>query len=173
MSPRSPWKDTLSREDTPEPSKRHRSSFIVGLLTYFFPFSISNKLRCFIVWLMSFPFLSACPITFTQVGCFHDSGIKPRPLPQLLFTDHDKGSNKYSGKPIHWGGWDLYLSDLVCRCAEQAKAKGYNVFGVQHYGKYPCTLSYRRHFWPYISNWICGNVPAIKSLFLCNFFPPK
>ena len=92
---------------------------------------------------MSFSFLSVCPVKFTQVGCFHDSGIKPRPLPQLLFTDRDKGSNNYSGKPIHWGEWDVYLFDLVCRCAEQAKAKGYNVFGVQHYGKYPCAFSDR------------------------------
>lgn len=83
----------------------------------------------------NFSFLAVCPTKFTRVGCFKDSMIEPRPLPQLLMTDRDSSSHMFSGKPIHWGNWDAYFPDLICRCAEKAKAKGYNVFGIQHYGK--------------------------------------
>ena len=61
--------------------------------------------------------------------------VQPRPLSQLLMTDRDPTSPVYSGIPVHWGMWDVYFPKLICRCAAKAKAKGYNVFGIQHYGR--------------------------------------
>ncbi|CAH3034686.1 unnamed protein product, partial [Porites lobata] len=76
-----------------------------------------------------------CPVKYTRVGCFDDSMVQPRPLSQLLMTDRDPTSPVYSGIPVHWGMWDVYFPKLICRCAAKAKAKGYNVFGIQHYGE--------------------------------------
>ena len=78
---------------------------------------------------------SDCPVKYTRVGCFDDSMVQPRPLSQLLMTDRDPTSPVYSGIPVHWGMWDVYFPKLICRCAAKAKAKGYNVFGIQHYGR--------------------------------------
>ena len=107
------------------PNQRHtKTSTSDGLLLVLY-FKLISK----------FSFLAVCPTKFTRVGCFKDSMIEPRPLPQLLMTDRDSSSHMFSGKPIHWGNWDAYFPDLICRCAEKAKAKGHNVFGIQHYGK--------------------------------------
>ena len=61
-------------------------------------------------------------------------------MPDLLFTDRDSSSAKFSGKHIDWKNWDTYTKDLVCRCAERAKAEGYMVFGLQYYGM--CMVKY-------------------------------
>ena len=77
---------------------------------------------------------------FKFVGCYKDRIKKgvPRQLPVLLFTDRDKSSKRYSGKPIDWGNWDTFIEDLVCRCAKEAKEKRYSHFGIQFYGRRVC-----------------------------------
>ena len=30
----------------------------------------------------------------------------------------------------------MYMSDLVCRCAEQARGKEYDTFGIENYGEH-------------------------------------
>lgn len=83
-----------------------------------------------------------CSVPFTPVGCFNDFHQKnARPLPELLMTDRDMNSVKYSGIKVNWGEWDMYMDDIVCRCAEKAKEKKYSHFGIQNYGK--CTLYLR------------------------------
>ena len=84
-----------------------------------------------------------CTAKFSRVGCYRDSLIDPRPLPELLMTDRDVTSHAYSGKKIDWKNWNEYLPDLVCRCAKKTRDKGYNVFGLQFYGKYKSALIYK------------------------------
>ena len=55
-------------------------------------------------------------------------------MPNLLFTDRDPKSQKFSGKYIDWQNQASYMKDAVCRCAEQATAQGYLFFGLQFYG---------------------------------------
>ena len=77
-----------------------------------------------------------CSVQFTPVGCFNDKQQEHgRPLPELLITDRDMKSPKFSGIKVNWGEWDKYLNDIVCRCAAKAKEKKYSLFGVQNYGK--------------------------------------
>lgn len=96
---------------------------------------ISFILRLFFS-LFLFWCLTDCPVKFARVGCYRDSLINPRPIPELLMTDRDPTSHAYSGKPVDWKNWNEYLHDLVCRCAKKTRDKGYNVFGLQFYGKY-------------------------------------
>ena len=77
----------------------------------------------------------ACFTQFENVGCYADRQLFPRPIPDLLFTDMNKDSPKYSGKEAMLGELDTYLGDVLCRCAEQAQEFGYQYFGVQNHGK--------------------------------------
>ena len=36
---------------------------------------------------------------------------------------------------IDWNDWENYLPGFVCRCAKKAKDLGYDLFGVQFFGK--------------------------------------
>lgn len=49
-------------------------------------------------------------------------------------TDRERRLKIYSGQSIDWRNWDVYMPKFVCRCAELAKEKGHNTFGVQYYG---------------------------------------
>ena len=79
-------------------------------------------------------FSENCPIDFVKKGCFNDLA-NPRALPYLLFTDIDNTSSSFSDFPVDWGSWDDYLGDVVCRCAQRAKAKGYSYFGIENFGE--------------------------------------
>ncbi|XP_028394319.1 uncharacterized protein LOC114518504 isoform X2 [Dendronephthya gigantea] len=67
-----------------------------------------------------------CDVPYKDVGCFIDTQRTPRPLPELLFSERDK---------ISWKKWKSFMSDLICRCAQEARYKQYTHFGVQHYGE--------------------------------------
>lgn len=56
----------------------------------------------------------------------------------MMFTDLDNRTAKYSGFPVDWGSWDNYMDDVVCRCAQVSKAKGFKYFGVENFGEYKC-----------------------------------
>lgn len=56
-------------------------------------------------------------------------------MQELIFTDMDKNSPKYSGIEAKLGELDTYLGNVLCRCAEQAQELGYEYFGVQNHGK--------------------------------------
>lgn len=71
--------------------------------------------------------VTACPAIYTKIGCFRDDMRSPRPLPEL--------KAKYSNIPIDWNNWDTYMTDLVCRCAKEAKVRNYAFFSIQYYGK--------------------------------------
>lgn len=61
-------------------------------------------------------------------------------MPQLLFTDLDESSPDFSGFAINWGNWDSHLDDMVCRCAQLSKAKGFGNFGMANFGEYRVQL---------------------------------
>ncbi|XP_068686100.1 uncharacterized protein [Montipora foliosa] len=77
----------------------------------------------------------ACFTQYKNIGCYADKQLSPRPIPDLIFTDLDKDSPKYSGNEARLGELDTYLSDVLCRCAEQAQELGYKFFGVQNHGE--------------------------------------
>eukprot|EP00795_Rhopilema_esculentum_P016916 gene16916-8404_t len=74
-------------------------------------------------------------VMFERIGCFKDKGKHPRPLPDLILTDRDPSSSKYSGQTINWKKWDTYLPDFVCRCAKATAKEERNIFGLQFYGE--------------------------------------
>lgn len=76
-----------------------------------------------------------CFTKFKNVGCFADMQSSSRPIPELIFTDLDESSTKYSGHKAQLGELDTYLSDLLCRCAELTQELGYEYFGLQNHGE--------------------------------------
>ena len=76
-----------------------------------------------------------CFTKFKNVGCFADMQTSSRPIPELIFTDLDENSTKYSGHKAQLGELDTYLSDLLCRCAELTQELGYEYFGLQNHGE--------------------------------------
>ena len=76
-----------------------------------------------------------CFTKFKNVGCFADMQTSSRPIPELIFTDLDESSTKYSGHKAQLGELDTYLSDLLCRCAELTQELGYEYFGLQNHGE--------------------------------------
>ena len=78
---------------------------------------------------------TTCFTQFENVGCYADKQLSPRPIPDLIFSDLDKESPKYSGNEARLGELDAYLSDVLCRCAEQTQELGYIFFGVQNHGE--------------------------------------
>ena len=82
-----------------------------------------------------FSLIESCGASYLRLGCYKDKHTRgQRPLSNLLFTDRDHTSDKFSGKHIDWENFDTYMKDVVCRCAERAKANGYMFFGLQFYG---------------------------------------
>ncbi|XP_078379790.1 uncharacterized protein LOC144662767 isoform X1 [Oculina patagonica] len=87
----------------------------------------------------------SCAASYLRLGCFNDKHARGlRPMPDMLFTDRDSSSSKFSGIHVDWKNWDTYMKGVVCRCAEKAKAEGYMFFGLQYYGE--CWASKRIHF---------------------------
>ncbi|XP_044178443.1 uncharacterized protein LOC114976229 isoform X3 [Acropora millepora] len=76
-----------------------------------------------------------CAVNYLKQGCFNDK-TKPsqRTMSELLFQDRHKGKT-FSGQKIDWNNWKTYLPELICRCAKAAGKKGYEFFGIQHYGE--------------------------------------
>lgn len=77
-----------------------------------------------------------CPgVSFQRIGCYKEKTQKGRPLSDLLFTDRESSSSKWSGLKYAFQEFNAYLPDLACRCAKATKVKGYTVFGLTNYGK--------------------------------------
>lgn len=103
---------------------------MILVVFFIYIFFLLKRMSCF--------FLSidkACFTQFENVGCYADKQLSPKPIPDLLFSDLDKESPKYSGNEARLGELDTYLSDVLCRCAEQAQELGYTFFGVQNHGQ--------------------------------------
>lgn len=82
-----------------------------------------------------FELVPDCDVEIERIGCFKDNQKAPRPLPDYIMTDREAKLSIYSGQSIDWRNWDVYLPNFVCRCAQSAKEKGHDTFGVQYYGE--------------------------------------
>ena len=81
-----------------------------------------------------FPYVSA-GIEYNRLGCYRDNWQEVRPLAELLFTDRNETSPRYSGKKYIRKNFNrLYLDDLIQRCASQSKKLSYQVFGIENFG---------------------------------------
>jgi len=79
---------------------------------------------------------STVAVSRTDKGCYRDNHqANNRPLPDMIFTDRDSGSDKYSKVPLDWKNWASYLKGLVCRCAEAVNKMKRTIFGLQFYGE--------------------------------------
>ena len=75
-----------------------------------------------------------CGVLFKPLGCFRDGRHDPA-LPHYIYNERDKSIANYGGRLIDWVNWENYLPGFICRCAKKAKELGYDLFGVQFYGK--------------------------------------
>ncbi|KAJ7388764.1 hypothetical protein OS493_035875 [Desmophyllum pertusum] len=78
--------------------------------------------------------------TWKKVGCFKDlekgeNGKRERALHEQLVNIRDKRSKVYSEPHFDWTRLSESFHSLACRCAEIARNKGYDVFGLQFYGE--------------------------------------
>lgn len=81
-----------------------------------------------------------CTIRYRNIGCYNDFNFRQRPLPKrLLLADVLSGCPDPEGLKSNetaLEAWNDYIYDLVCRCAAEAKERGYKYFGVQACGKF-------------------------------------
>lgn len=67
---------------------------------------------------------------------FKSNQQRDRALPNYIYNERDPRAKKtYGGRRIDWYNWNEYYPGFACRCAEKAKAQGYDLFGVQFYGE--------------------------------------
>ena len=59
-----------------------------------------------------------------------------RALPNYIYNERDPSSKNYGGRKIDWFNWNEYYPGFACRCARKAKHLGYDLFGLQFYGKF-------------------------------------
>ena len=90
----------------------------------FYLLFIYEKMTCYILnenvtWLFWF----AVAIEYSRIGCYRDTLVKPRPLPELI--------ENFRGGRVDWNN----LNNTIAACAEAAKKKGYLYFGLQFYGE--------------------------------------
>ncbi|XP_022782392.1 uncharacterized protein LOC111323329 isoform X2 [Stylophora pistillata] len=85
---------------------------------------------------MVYKTVDLCSVPFERIGCFHDQKEAPRLLPSYLLNDRDESLPNFSGQLIDWENWYEYLPNLVCRCAEKAKEKGWKLFGIQFWAEH-------------------------------------
>ncbi|XP_028513086.1 neurogenic locus Notch protein [Exaiptasia diaphana] len=81
---------------------------------------------------------NVCP-KFERHGCFkaRDGKSGQAVLPKMLFSDRLKRSPEFnSRKGVNWKGWNDYLQDIACRCAEEAKkVENAQYFAIQFFGE--------------------------------------
>lgn len=75
-----------------------------------------------------------CDVSFKPLGCFKDKEHQ-RALPYYIYNERDESIANYGGQMINWHDWENYLPGFICRCANKAKEHGYDLFGVQFFGK--------------------------------------
>ena len=69
-----------------------------------------------------FLFFSAHSWTIAPVGCYRDSYVEPRPLPELIADFRNTIDHREVNKTI-------------MACAEKAREKGFTFFGIQFYSE--------------------------------------
>lgn len=70
-------------------------------------------------------FSAKCNIEYQKLGCFVDKKANNLALSEKILSNQ-----------VDFDKWGVWLPDFVCRCANLAYNKNYNVFGVHSYGMY-------------------------------------
>ena len=118
--------------------------FLTHSLTH--PLKISRQIKLllyyiFMIFILRIHFLANfdmchCGTSFVPVGCYKDQQ-NPRLLHNYIMNERDPSiTRNYGGQSIDWNNWNEYLPQFICRCSKKAQLLGYDVFGIQHYGKY-------------------------------------
>ena len=65
--------------------------------------------------------------------------------------------------------WNQYFPGFVCRCAKEAEKMGYDLFGVQNYGKEFIVMFFIKRSYFVLNRLLGGTLPIDKALsFLSN-----
>ena len=59
-----------------------------------------------------------------------------RALPNYIYNERDPSLDNFGIMKIDWSNWNEYFPGFACRCARKAKHLGFDLFGLQYYGKY-------------------------------------
>ena len=86
--------------------------------------------------LYNYLLLTGCDVKYEAKGCFIDK-LGDRVLPAYIQNERDWTLSNWNGKWIDWKNWEIYMPNMMCRCAKKAKELGYPLFGLQYFGK--CT----------------------------------
>ena len=84
-----------------------------------------------------------CYVPYRNIGCYNDFHMRQRPLPDRLSPPEEskclllKDLKLVLNNETQMKAWNDNMYQFVCRCAEAAKKKKYNFFGVQNCGKLP------------------------------------
>ena len=73
-----------------------------------------------------------CEIEFRPVGCYKDVRDS-RALREEIYNEVDPSSPVFGGQLI--GNWTIDVPVFPCKCARIAKAKRYQYFGVNSFGR--------------------------------------
>jgi len=76
-----------------------------------------------------------CHTYYEPVGCFKDSQVAPRPLPNYIMTERDFTLDNWNGRLVDWKNWNTYSPELICRCASVAREMEHDLFAVQFWGE--------------------------------------
>ena len=75
-----------------------------------------------------------CEIGIRPVGCFNEV-TNARALTEEIYNEVDPSSPVFGGHLIMASNWKIEFPALLCKCARAAKARGYEYFGVNNFGK--------------------------------------
>jgi len=78
--------------------------------------------------------ISGCDVKYEAKGCFIDK-LGDRVLPAYIQNERDWTLSNWNGKWIDWKNWEIYMPNMMCRCAKKAKELGYPLFGLQYFGE--------------------------------------
>lgn len=115
-------------------AKRQRCEmeFVVDYELLFY--ALASWVETFRFSWMSFAFTEEkdCEIEFRPVGCYNDVRDS-RALREEIYNEVDPSSPVFGGQLI--GNWTADFPVFLCKCARIAKAKGYQYFGVNSFGR--------------------------------------
>ena len=115
-------------------AKRQRCEveFVVDYEWLFY--ALASSVETFRFFLMSFAFTEEkdCEIELRPVGCYNDVRDS-RALREEIYNEVDPSSPVFGGQLI--GNWTADFPVFLCKCARIAKAKRYQYFGVNSFGR--------------------------------------
>jgi len=78
--------------------------------------------------------ISGCDVKYEVRGCYKDK-LGARALPKYILNERDFTLSNWDGYFVDWYNWEIYMPQLMCRCANKAKELGFRYFGLQYFGE--------------------------------------